>query len=59
MSNSNNNLGTGRYFRQAIARLEEKTDRNSGGTLLGKRMVHKNHRAYNRRAMRQADRRGD
>jgi hypothetical protein len=59
MSDNNNQLGTGRYFREAMQRIEQKTDRNFGGTLLGKRMVHKNHKAYNRRDVRARDRRGD
>ena len=58
MSRSNQ-LGTGRYFREAMQRLEEKTDRNTGGILLGRRMVHKSAKAYDRKALRRADRRGD
>lgn len=58
MNNANNNVGD-KYFRQALTRLEEKSDRNTGGTLLGKRMVHRNAKAYNRRDVRQRDRRCD
>jgi hypothetical protein len=59
MSKTNEQLGTGKYFSQALSRLAEKADRNVGGTLLGKRMVHRNAKAYNRRAFRSADRRGE
>jgi hypothetical protein len=59
MSKTNNQLGTGKYFNEALSRLADKRDNNGGGTLLGKRMVHKSANAYNRKALRQADRRGD
>ena len=46
-----------RQTREAIQQLEAKRDRNTGGILLGKRMVHKNERAYNRKSLRLADKR--
>ena len=55
MSNSNKQLGEGRFFREAMARLEQMANRNTGGTLLGKRMVHRSAKAYNRRAFKRGD----
>lgn len=49
MSKSFNTSNFDRATRQAIRELEAKTDRNTGGMLLGKHMVHKSRRAYNRR----------
>ncbi len=49
MATETKQLGTGKYFNQALKRLADKADRNVGGTLLGKRMVHRNAKAYNRR----------
>jgi hypothetical protein len=55
MSMNNGN----KYFREALKRIEAKSDRNTGGALLGKKMVHKNDKAYDRRKLRLNDRRGE
>jgi hypothetical protein len=49
-----------RLMREALARLDEKRDENTGGTPMERPMVYGGSRkVYSRNKLRQADRRGD
>lgn len=41
--------------REALRQIRQKHDRNTGGALLGKRMVHKSAKSYNRSNFKQRD----